>query len=97
LVDFLLAQWAHDASAVSTTTTYDATAAAMAIRQNAEYSRSVLEERAIKDEGYLKINTIYPGEIISGYIHVKRQRGQQLNVLVAISGIGYEFSWNVSK
>jgi hypothetical protein len=85
------------ASAVSTTTTYDATAAAMAIQQNAEYSRSALEGRAIKEEGYLKITTIYPGEIISGYVHIKRQRGQQLNVIVAINGIGYEFSWNVSK
>ena len=84
-------------SAVSTTTTYDATAAAMAMQQNAEYRRDALAERAIKEEGYLKITTIYPGEIISGYVHVKRQRGQQLNVLVTINGIGYEFSWNVSR
>jgi hypothetical protein len=84
-------------SAVSTTTTYNATAAAIAIQQNAEYNRLALEERAIKEEGYLKITTIYPGEIISGYVHIKKLKGQQLNVLVAINGIGYEFSWDASQ
>ena len=65
-------------SSSSTTTTYDAAAAyqaqVIASERVASYSNSLLSDRAIKEEGYLKRTTIYPGETISGYINIERKK-----------------------
>ena len=92
----------HGSSATtSTTTTYDGAAAyqAQVIASNrmANYENSLLQERAIKQEGYLKRTTIYPGDAISGYINIKREKGSSMDVFVDINGAIYEFPWNISK
>ena len=63
----------------------------------ADYENSLLQERAIKQEGYLKKTTIHPGEAISGYINIKRTSGTMMTVIVDINGAKYEFPWNISK
>lgn len=88
-------------SSTSSTVTYDGAAAyqAQVIASNriASYENSLLEERAIKQEGYLRKTTIYPGDAISGYVNIKRTSGNTMIVCVDINGAKYEFPWNISK
>ena len=85
----------------STTTSYDGAAAyqAQVIASNriASYDNSLLQERAIKQAGYLKNTTIYPGETISGYVNVQRKKGKEMTVSIKIEGADYKFSWNIAK
>lgn len=89
-----------NSSTTSTTRTYDGAAAyqARVIASNriAQYENSLLQERAVKQEGYLKKTTIHPGEVISGYINIKRQTGPSMTVVVDINGAKYEFPWTTS-
>ena len=84
----------------STTTSYNGAAAyqAQVIANNriAAYDNALLSERAAKDEGYLKRTTIYPGETISGYIHIERKKGISMNIDININGAIYSFPWNIS-
>ncbi|MGL4412212.1 MAG: toxin-antitoxin system YwqK family antitoxin [Bacteroidales bacterium] len=50
--------------------------------------------RDIKEQGYLKRNTIYPGETISGYIHIERISWDRLYVNLKMNDITYMFDWN---
>lgn len=88
-------------SSSSTTTTYDAAAAyqaqVIASERVASYSNSLLSDRAIKEEGYLKRTTIYPGETISGYINIERKKGKSMTIDINIGGAIYSFPWNISK
>lgn len=88
-------------SSSSTTTTYDAAAAyqAQVIAQErvASYSNSLLSDRAIKEEGYLKRTTVYPGETISGYINIERKKGSTMTININIGGAIYSFPWNIDK
>jgi len=84
----------------STTTSYNAAAAyqAQVIASNriAAYDDALLSERAMKDAGYLRRTTIYPGESISGYINIERKKGISMTVDVDISGAVYTFPWTIS-
>lgn len=88
-------------STLSTTTTYNAAAAyqaqMIANEKVASYSNSLLSDRQVKEKGYLKRTTIYPGETISGYINIERVKGTSLTVGVNIGGAIYSFPWNISK
>lgn len=90
-----------NSTTTSTTVTYDAAAAyqAQVIASNriANYENALLQDRAIKQEGYLRKTTIYPGDAIQGYVNIKRIKGASMTVLVDINGAKYEFPWNVSK
>ena len=90
-----------NSSTTSRTTTYDGAAAyqAQVIASNrmANYENSLLNERAIKQEGYLRKTTIYPGDAISGYVNIKRISGSTMTVIVDINGAKYEFPWSITK
>lgn len=90
-----------NSSTTSTTTTYNGAAAyqAQVIASNriANYENSLLNERAIKEEGYLRKTTLYPGDAISGYVNIKRTSGTSMTVIVDINGAKYEFPWDISK
>ena len=51
----------------------------------------------MKQEGYLRKTTVYPGDAISGYVNIKRISGSTMTVIVDINGAKYEFPWNISK
>lgn len=85
-------------TSVSTTKQYDAAAAyqARVISNNriANFESSLITERQVKDEGYLKRTTIYPSEVVSGYVHIDRSsRDKSVTVIIDINGIKYEFYW----
>ena len=88
-----------NSSSTSHTTTYDGAAAyqAQVIASNrmANYENALLQEREIKQEGYLRRTTIYPGQAISGYINIKRSKGESMKVVVDINGAKYLFDWNL--
>ena len=88
---------AYYGTSSSTITSYDANAAyrakVIANDRVASYSNSLLSERAVKEEGYLKHTTIYPGETISGYINIERKKGSSLNIEIYINGAIYTFPW----
>lgn len=54
-------------------------------------------DRKIRDEGYLRKNTIHPGEGIVGYMNIKRIKGQTVKVTIPVKGTDYVFTWDVSK
>ncbi len=79
------------------TTTYNATAAYQANlasqQRLANFSQALQEEKNIKQVGYLKKNTIYPGESISGYVHVERIKGERVVFIINIEGAEYLYEW----
>lgn len=56
------------------------------------YKKEKLNKKAI-----LKRTTIYPGQAISGYINIKRIKGDTMDVIIDINGAKYVFSWNIAK
>ncbi len=63
----------------------------------ADYNSIMLNERNMKEEGYLKITTINPQESISGYINIPYSKGELLVVNIVIDSMVYPFSWNMSN
>ena len=83
------------------TRTYNANAAYQARVANANQLQSLessmIEERAAKEQGYLKKTTIHPGESISGYINIKRAKGILLKTDVYIGSHAFCFDWDIRK
>lgn len=88
-------------SLLNHTTTYNATAAYQANlasqQRLANFSQALQEEKNIKQMGYLKKNTIYPGESVSGYVHVERIKGERVVFVVNIEGAEYVYEWRFDK
>ncbi len=83
------------------TTTYNATAAYQANlasqQRLANFGQALQEEKNIKQLGYLKKSTIYPGESISGYVHVERIKGERVVFIIDIEGAEYLYEWKFDK
>lgn len=88
----------YSGTSTSTTRTYNvgvAQIARMASQQRVEnYGNALSEEKRVKELGYLKHTVIYPGETISGYVHIQRVRGERVTFIVSIEGARYGFEWN---
>lgn len=84
-----------------TVNTYNAGNAAVAnmiaTNQMLEMGKQMENDRKIRDEGYLKKNTIRPGEGIIGYMFVKKQKGIIMEVQIPINGIVFAYKWNIEK
>lgn len=80
---------------------YNAAAAyqAMIISQHRmiDFTNALSLEQEIKKFGYLKTSTIHPGESISGYVHVKRIKGETVQFALNINGAEYLFDWYFGK
>lgn len=91
----------HGGSTSFRTTTYSPTAAAQANlasqQRIANFSQALQNDREIKQLGYLKKNTIYPGESVSGFIHIDCDKGLRLVVNVNIEGAEYLYEWGIGK
>ena len=83
------------------TTTYSPTAAAQATLASQQrivnFSQALQNEKEIKQLGYLKKNTIYPGESVSGYILIDCNKGLRLVVNVHIEEAEYLYEWGIGK
>jgi len=93
--------YSGSAYGTSTTNTYDATAAyqarVLSAQRMADFDNAQWQERQSKDEGYLKKTTIYPGETITGYVHIERKTGKSVYITVDINGAKYLYGWNYGK
>lgn len=82
-------------------TTYNHAAASTAqIASNTQMAlmdRQMKEDRAVREEGYLKKNTIYPNEAIVGFMNIKRKKGKIVKVDIPIDEEVFSFTWDVSK
>ena len=91
----------YSGTVTSYTRTYNAGAAyqaqVLSQQRMADFSNAMAEEQEIKKLGYLKKNTIYPGETISGYVHIKRIKGETVQFIVKIETAEYIFDWNFGK
>lgn len=85
----------------SYTRTYDANAAyqarVLSQQRMADFSDALIKEQEVKKLGYLKANTIHPGESISGYVHVQRVKGKTAQFIINIEGAEYVFDWSFGK
>lgn len=55
------------------------------------------DDRTIIQKGYLKKNTVHPGEIISGYFNIKNEYDNYLVVHYNFNGVQIPFYWDVSE
>lgn len=80
---------------------YDANAAYQAniasTNQILTLGQMMENNRTIREQGYLKTTTVYPGEAIVGYMNIKRKKGKLLTVSIPIKDYIYSFSWDVKK
>lgn len=88
-------------SYLSTTTTYNPSAAYqanMASQQRlADFSRAMQNEQQVKKLGYLKKNTVYPGESISGFVHIEWIKGKRVMFVIRIEDAEYIYEWEFDR
>lgn len=93
--------YAGSSSTSSTTITYNGAAAyqaeLIANGRIADYNNQMLQERNIKDAGYLKTTTVNPGETISGYVNIQYKKGDELSVNIPINSVVYPFIWTINN
>jgi hypothetical protein len=86
---------------MTTSRTYNPSAASLAQIQSTSALMNMNEnfknDRNVIDMGYLKRNTLHPGDIISGYVNIKRKKGKELLVYVVAEGKVHEFVFSVEK
>lgn len=92
---------AYSGSTTSTTKTYNPAAGyqayAIASDRIEAFDNAKLAERKEKRDEYLKRSTVYPGEVISGYINIERKKGISMTIDVDINGAVYTFPCNIIK
>ena len=60
------------------------------------YNTSVHESnRKMVKAGYLKKNTVFPGDCVSGYIMSERKKGDTVELELTISGQRFNFTWDM--
>lgn len=91
--------YSGSAKTVSTTNSYNGFAAyqASVIASNrlASMSDAMWQERNQRYDGYLKRSTIRPGETVSGYVNIMREKGESLRLIIDLYGSSYEFNWGI--
>lgn len=82
-----------------TVSTYNAGNAAVAnmvaTNQMIEMGKQMEIDCKVRDDGYLKKNTIRPGEGIVGYMFVKKQKGVIMEVQIPVNGVVFAYKWNI--
>lgn len=85
----------------ATTTGYDAAAAYQArmIAENRldNYRYEHRFERAVREQGYLKRTTLFPGDDVAGYVLIERRKGKTLYLTIDVKGAVYTYSWEIEK
>lgn len=81
--------------------TYNANAAYQAnmatSMQMHELRKEMENDRIVRKQGYLKLNTIHPGDAIAGYMNIKHKKGKKLLVLFNVGESEFRYLWNVDK
>ena len=84
-----------------TTRSYSPAAASMASMASAErvanFGLAMEQEQNVKRMGYLKRNTIQPGETVTGFVHVDWKRGTRVYFIIDIEGAQYIYEWGFDR
>ena len=84
-------------TSTSATRTYDVASAyqaqVVAQQRMADFDYVQWQVKKAKEVGYLRKNTIQPGETISGYINIKRIDGVKMFNTITIGDASYHFAW----
>lgn len=84
-------------------TTYNpsvyALAGMVASSQLRSMNRDIEYDKKIKQVGYIKKNTIYPGEGLNGYMNIERKKSDigVLCIEIPVGGETYMFQWYIGK
>ena len=54
-------------------------------------------DRALREQGYMKLNTVHPGDAIIGYMNIKYKKGEKLFVTVNIGDGVFSYLWDIEK
>lgn len=85
----------------TSTLSYDAASSyqsqVLSQQRMADFNYSQWLERQAKEVGYLKKNTVNPGESISGYVNVQRIKGEAVFNTFNINDANYQFAWTYGK
>lgn len=54
-------------------------------------------DRAVRVQGYLKLNTVHSGDAIIGYMNIKHKKGKSLLVSLNIGECTFSYLWDVEK
>lgn len=85
----------------STSRTYDVNAAYQAnmstSMQLQTLGNMMDNDRAVREQGYLKLNTVRPGDAIVGYMNIKHKKGKALLVKLNIGENEFSYLWDVEK
>ncbi|MBD9177579.1 MAG: hypothetical protein EGP82_00100 [Odoribacter splanchnicus] len=80
---------------------YDANAAYqanMAANMQIQTLGKMMEnDRKLREQGYLKLNTVHPGDAIIGYMNIKYKKGNKLFVTVNIGDRVFPYLWDIEK
>ena len=80
---------------------YDANAAYqanMAANMQIQTLGKMMEnDRKLREQGYLKLNTVHPGDAIIGYMNIKYKKGNKLFVTVNIGDRVFSYLWDIEK
>ena len=63
------------------------------IRRLADFGQALQDEQQVKKLGYLKKNTIYPGESVSGFVYVAWIKGERAVFIIRFEGAEYIYEW----
>ncbi len=81
--------------------TYDANAAQKANMESNMQMQTLKNmmdnDREIREQGYLKLNTIHPGEAIVGYMNIKHKKGKELLISLNVGDRVFSYLWDVEK
>lgn len=76
-----------------------ALAGMVASSQLRSMNRDIEYDKKIKQVGYIKKNTIYPGEGLNGYMNIERKKSDigVLCIEIPVGGETYMFQWYIGK
>lgn len=69
----------------------------IAREQSEAFSREIRFERTVREEGYLKRTTLFPGDTAAGYVLIERRKGTTLYVTVDVNGAVFAYAWNIGQ
>ncbi len=91
--------YAGSSNTSSRTISYDGAAAyqaqIIASDRIASFNNDLMQDRQVREAGYLKKTTINPGETISGYVNVVYSKGEKLYINIPIEGIKYPYIYRL--
>lgn len=74
-----------------------ATNTMIATQQLANMEKAMNVERKMKVVGYIKRNTIFPGDCVSGYILAKYRKGEVVQFNVLIGENNFTYQWEIGR